>query len=146
MTDRNTNRRNADQVSDPVAAAKVISTGTMYALDASGNALPAGTNGAGRVRAVAEDRADNTDGNAGDVIVAGRCGCFQFGNSTSTDALTRADIGAICYAVDDSTVSKTDSSGARKIAGAVFDVDDGGVWVSIGPSAVGPTGPAGAPG
>jgi hypothetical protein len=31
--------------------------------------------------------------------------------------------------VDDQTVAKTDGTGARSVAGKVFDVDSGGVWV-----------------
>jgi hypothetical protein len=141
---RNTSRRNADQVGDPVAAATTIYGGTMYALSATGFAVPAGTAGSGKVRAVAEIGIDNSIGADGDDTVSGRLGCFRFDNSADTDLIARADIGGICYVVDDSTVAKTDNAGARQIAGAIVDVDDAGVWVLIGAGAVGPQGPAGA--
>ena len=58
-------------------------------------------------------------------------GTFAFGNSTSTDEITKADIGANCYVVDDQTVAKTSNSNARPVAGVIFDVDDYGVWVQF---------------
>lgn len=130
--DRNTPRRDGVQFGDPVAAATTIYAGAMYALDASGNAVPAGTAGAGAARAVAEAQADNSAGAAGDITVQGRAGVFQFGNSASADLIARADIGATAYVVDDQTVAKTDNSGARKAAGTIVDVDDVGVWVRVG--------------
>ena len=54
-----------------------------------------------------------------------------FGNSTSTDAITLADVGSDCYIVDDQTVAKTNGSGTRSRAGRVFDVDSEGVWVDF---------------
>lgn len=127
--DRLAKRRNGDQFSDPVAAGKVIYAGAMYAIDASGNAVPASAT-TGAARAVAVTAADNSAGAAGAVAVAGERGVFQFNNSAVT-AIARADIGAACYLEDDNTVAKTAASGA-KTAGTIVDVDDGGVWVRVG--------------
>lgn len=54
-----------------------------------------------------------------------------FANSTAGDAISKADIGADCYVVDDQTVAKTSNSAARPRAGKVFDVDEYGVWVDF---------------
>jgi hypothetical protein len=131
-TDINNPRRDGVQFGDPVAAGAVIYAGALYALNATGFAVPAGTAGAGIARGVAEARADNTGGADGDISVAGRAGVFRFDNSASTDLIARADIGATAYVVDDDTVAKTDNSGARKAAGTIVDVDDVGVWVRVG--------------
>lgn len=129
--DRLVPRRAGDQFGDPVAAATHIYAGAMYALDSSGNAIPAsGTSGAARAVAVAT--ADNSAGAAGDINVTGERGVFLMNNSASTDLLARADIGATCYIADDNTVAKTNNSGARKAAGVVVDVDANGVWVRVG--------------
>jgi len=129
--DRNTPRRDGSIVTLPVAAAKLIYSGALVARDASGNATPGATAttliGVGR----AEARADNSAGSAGDISVDVRKGVFRFANSASADQLTRADIGASCYIVDDQTVAKTNGSSTRSVAGTVFDVDPDGVWVKF---------------
>lgn len=130
--DRNNPRRAGAQVSDPVGAAKKIFAGAMYALNATGYAVPAGTSGAGVARAVAQEQADNTAGADGAIAVTGETGVYRFDNSASADLIARADIGATCYVVDDSTVAKTDATGTRKAAGKIVDVDSVGVWVKIG--------------
>ena len=60
-----------------------------------------------------------------------RRGVFRFGNSASTDAIGRTEIGKPCYVVDDQTVAETNNSGARPVAGTVFGVDAQGVWVEF---------------
>lgn len=126
---RNTKRRNADQVSHPVNIGATIYAGTLIALlTASGNAVPAGTAGAGAAVGVAE----YTVTGDGTQRVSARRDCFQFANSAAADEIKRADIGATCFVVDDSTVAKTDNSAARKAAGKVIDVDAAGVWVEVG--------------
>lgn len=58
-------------------------------------------------------------------------GVFRFDNQAD-DAVTAADIGKSCYAVDDATVARTAGAGAaRPRAGAVYDVDSDGVWVEF---------------
>jgi hypothetical protein len=130
--DRNNPRRAGKQVSDPVGAAKKLFVGSMYSLSATGFAVPAGTAGSGVARAVVQEQADNTAGADGAIDVTGETGVFRFDNSTAGDLIARADIGATCYIVDDSTVAKTDNTGARKAAGKIVDVDSVGVWVQIG--------------
>ena len=129
--DRNTLRRDGVQTEPPVAAGARIYGGALVAINAAGFAVP-GSTATGLIGAgVAEQRADNTGGSAGAIRV--RLSRLQrcFGNSTSTDAITLADVGSDCYIVDDQTVAKPNGSGTRSRAGRVFDVDGEGVWVDF---------------
>jgi hypothetical protein len=56
-------------------------------------------------------------------------GVFLFSNSASTDLITTADIGTVCYIVDDDQVAKTSGTNTRSPAGVVYAVDPTGVWV-----------------
>ncbi|MBI5328860.1 MAG: hypothetical protein HZB80_11330 [Deltaproteobacteria bacterium] len=127
--DRNTARRDGKELSLPVAAAKKIYAGSLVARDANGYATPGATAttllGIGR----AEEQADNTAGAGGALSVKVAKGVFKFANTAGADLITIADIGNDCYIVDDQTVTKTDGTGTRSIAGKVFDVDSDGVWV-----------------
>lgn len=129
---RNTKRRDGRLTSDPVAAAVRIYAGSMIALNAGGWAVPAGTAGAGNARAIALEEIDNTQGANGALRVSGERTCGAFANSAAGDLITRADIGATAYVVDDQTVAKTDGGTGRDIAGKIVDVDASGVWVAIG--------------
>lgn len=76
----------------------------------------------------AEEPVDNSTGSAGDVTVKWRRVPFLYGNAGS-DAVTAADIGTVCYIVDDQTVAATDGTGSRSKAGIVEEVSSAGVWV-----------------
>lgn len=112
-----------------VAAAVNVFAGAMLMRNAAGNILPAVTGanliGVGR----AEAAIDNSDGAAGAQTVQFTAGRFRYANSAGADEITIADIGKLCFAVDDQTVAKTDDTAARSPAGIVEDVDDQGVWV-----------------
>lgn len=127
---RNTNRRDAQRVGHLINPGTQIWAGTMIALlTTNGNAVPAGTAGSGDAVGVAQ-----SDG-LGDGTVqadAWRGHAFHFANSAAADQVTRADIGASAFVVDDQTVAKTDNSAARKVAGKIIDVDAAGVWVLVG--------------
>lgn len=57
---------------------------------------------------------------------------YRLANSAGADEITAADIGELCFVVDDQTVGKTvGGSGLRPIAGSVVDVEAGGVWVDF---------------
>jgi hypothetical protein len=77
----------------------------------------------------AQPNLDNTSGSSGDIIARVTPGNHRLGNSLSTDAITVADVGAVCYLVDDQTVAKTDGGGARSPAGIIEAVDSSGVFV-----------------
>ncbi|WP_372605598.1 hypothetical protein [Actibacterium sp.] len=115
--------------SGSVAAASLIYGGAIVMRDAAGNLVPGQTAlnliGIGR----AEERVDNSTGAAGDLALRYRPGTFRYANSAAADEITAADIGAVCYAVDDQTVAKTDGTLTRSPAGIIEDVDAQGVWV-----------------
>ena len=117
-----------------VAAAAECFAGTIAVINAEGYAEP-GTTATGLTAAgVFDHYQDNTDGADGDQLVEVKRGNFYFANSTSTDAITAADTGQVCYIVDDQTVAKTDGTATRSPAGIVDGVDDHGVWVNIDPT------------
>jgi hypothetical protein len=129
--DRNTPRAEGDVRSFGVAASQLIYAGAIAAMNASGYAVEGSTAvglvGIGR----AEERVDNSGGSAGDLSIKVRRGIFRYGNSASSDEITIAHRGRLCYIVDDQTVALTDNSGARSVAGIIDDVDALGVWVEF---------------
>jgi len=63
-----------------------------------------------------------------------RAGVWHFGNSASADAITNANIGAVCYAVDDQTAALTSATNTRPVLGIIHHVEaDGTVAVFVGP-------------
>lgn len=115
-----------------LAANAVIYKGSLVAVNVSGNLVPASADPSLRVVGVSDDEKDNTDGSAGDLSVAPRRGCFYLANSATTAAVSDADIGRLCYAVDDNTVARHDALGTRPVAGRVMGVDSFGVLVEVG--------------
>lgn len=138
VQDRAIQRREGVTFTDPIAADTRIWKGSLTCLDASGNLIPGQTATGLTARGVCTGGSDsvgdanNTGGAAGDQTGNSRPGCYPFKNSASTDQITRAEIGDDCYIVDDETVAKTSGSSTRSIAGKVVDIDNYGVWVSVG--------------
>ncbi|NVF15991.1 MULTISPECIES: hypothetical protein [Vreelandella] len=117
-----------------VAAAAECFAGTIAVINATGFTEP-GKTATGLVAAgVFEHYQDNTDGADGDEVVEVKRGNFHLANSAGADEITAADIGKVCYIVDDQTVAKTSDTDTRSPAGIVDDVDDAGVWVNIDPT------------
>lgn len=118
----------------PIAAGEVIYAGAQVMRNATGylvaGATATGLIGAGR----AEAYVDNSGGADGDAFVEAAEGIARYANSASTDEITIADIGRVCYAVDDQTVAKTDGTATRSPAGTVHDIDEWGVWVRFDPA------------
>lgn len=79
----------------------------------------------------AEALVDNSAGAAGALTIEYRQGIFLFANSAAGDLITIADIGKLCYIVDDQTVAKTDGTATRSRAGIVDGVEASGVWVRM---------------
>lgn len=126
--DRMTPQRSGDNRTFPVAAATTLFAGSMVCLNASGNLVPGSASTTLKCVGRNERKVVNA-GSAGDVSADVKAGIFRWANSASGDLITRADIGADCYVVDDQTVAKTNGSTTRSVAGKIFDVDDQGVWV-----------------
>lgn len=79
----------------------------------------------------AEETADNSTGVAGAISATYRTGIFAFANSGGGDQFAQADIGKLCYIVDDQTVAKTNGTGTRSPAGIVEGIESGSVWVRM---------------
>lgn len=131
--DRNTPTREGRIFSATVAAATKCYAGGIACLDASGNAVPGRTATTLTPVGRFEEQVDNSAGLAGALSVKIRSGVFRYKNSAAGDAITRAEIGDVCYIVDDETVAKTNGGSTRSRAGRIVDVDaDGQVWVELG--------------
>jgi len=128
--DRDTKERSGQKVKLAVAASVTCFAGGLAARDGNGRATPGAV--ATTLRGVGRFAAQVSNGStAGAVDVEIEKGIFRWGNSSSTDAITTADIGNDCYIVDDQTVAKTSDTNSRSVAGKVFDVDSSGVWVDM---------------
>ncbi len=129
--DRNTPRADGDLRQGGVAAATTIFAGALVMRNAAGYLVEGqtatGLVGVGR----AEERKDNSAGANGALSLTYRPGAYRFANSAAGDLIADADIGSLCYAVDDQTVAKTDGSSSRSPAGIVDHVDAHGVWVRL---------------
>lgn len=110
-----------------LGASQTIFAGALLMRNVSGHiiegATATGSFGVGRAEAPAVSTT------AAVTPIVFREGVFRFANSASGDLIATADIGTVCYIVDDQTVAKTNGSATRSPAGAVVDVDAVGVWV-----------------
>lgn len=129
--DRDTPMRTGDRFELGAATAKKFYAGALVMRSATGYATPGATAtgciGLGRVA----EYVDNTSGADGAVKVKIDRGIFRYGNSAAADEIANADIGTLCFIVDDATVAKTDGGGTRSTAGRVVEVDSSGVWVEF---------------
>ena len=114
----------------PMRAAVRIFKGAMVAIDASGNAMPAGLLAGGSVRVVGVAVAtfDNSTGAAAALEVEVLVGQFKFVNNPG-ELVVRASVGAACFVLDDQTVSLTSATSTRPTAGIVQHIDTDGVRV-----------------
>ncbi len=128
--DRNTNMKDAELISVPVATGVKIFAGALVAANATGYATPGAVSTALTYLGRAEEQVDNTLGADGAKNVIIRRGkAFKFANS-GADAVTQVSLGKLCYIVDDQTVALTNGNGTRSPAGAVVGVEADGVWVA----------------
>jgi len=127
--DRNTPERSGVEIADVMGASQSIFIGSIVMRNASGHlikgATATGSTGVGR----AEERGVSTT--AGVTNLRVRPGVFRFANSSAGDLIAQADVGAVCYIVDDQTVAKTNGTSTRSAAGIIRAVDAQGVWVEF---------------
>ena len=132
--DRVTPKRAGTDRSVLLAANAKIFVGAIVVLNAARFAQPAGV-GAGLL-AVGRSTSfvDNTGGADGALRAHVDAGTFLLNSAAGADLIGQADIGNLCYLVDDNTVAKTNGGGARSVAGVIFDIDPatGAPWVAIG--------------
>jgi hypothetical protein len=120
---RMTMTRDGERVS--VVASGTGYQGGMVALDADGLGVAASPIATQPTIGIAHK--DFVDGDRVDVAKL----CAAMSNSADADLIAKANIGQVCYVVDDGTVALTSNSGARPIAGQIVDVDEYGVWVDF---------------
>jgi hypothetical protein len=126
--DRNTPEKEGVYRVLPVAANTLIYTGALVVLNTDGFAMP-GTSGPDLVAVGrAERRVENATDEPGTVSVRVKRGVFAY---TNDGTVTAAHIGKECCVRDDQTVCAPGAEG-RSIAGTVFDLEEGQVWVEIG--------------
>ena len=107
-----------------VASGSTVYAGAITAVNSSGKAVPATSQGAITV----VGRAENTA--SGGETVKTRSGMFLY-NPVSSGAIAVNDVNKKCYIADDQTVTLTSGSSAVT-AGIVRDVISGGVVTEIG--------------
>lgn len=124
---RNTPERTLAELSGVLGASQTIYAGALIMRNASGQLIRgATTTGSFGVGRAAEEKVSTT---ADVTPLRVARGCFRFDNSAAGDLITQADIGTVCYIVDDQTVAKTSGTNTRSPAGIVEAVDATGVWV-----------------
>lgn len=129
-SDRNTARRDGVAYQRGLAAGAVAIAGGIAVLNAGGFSQP-GTTATGLVAdGIYQETVANTGAN-GAIAAPVLKGVFRLANSAAADLITIAEIGDICFIVDDQTVAKTDATGTRSAAGVIKDVDADGVWVEF---------------
>ncbi|NSW85497.1 MAG: hypothetical protein HPY84_04150 [Syntrophobacteraceae bacterium] len=131
MADRKTQMKDSDLIPLPVAASTLIEAGRMVAVNASGHAVKAADAAGLKVMGKADMRADNSNGQNGDIFVLTcRKMAFKYRNSPA-NAVGMQHIGSDVYIEDDETVSS--SGGVNSIvAGRCLGIENDGVWVEIG--------------
>jgi hypothetical protein len=119
-------------LSFPVAASTKIYGGSILATNSSGRAVPASADNTLKVWGRCEAQADNSSGTAGAINATAKPGVFYFAND-ATNPVAATDVGKFCYILDDQTVSISDGSGLRPVAGIVYAYDStSGVAVGLG--------------
>ena len=129
--ERNTPYRVGKRVTLPVAGGEKIFAGSMVAQNNANSGLVTNAVASGTTLQVigrAASTVDNSAGTNGQKTIDIDVGVFGWANF---GGVSDANIGDICYVVDDQTVSVT-NVGSSVIAGVVFDVDGTYVWVDTG--------------
>lgn len=127
--DRNTQMKDGELVSLPVAASVKIFAGALVAANATGFVTPGAASTTLNYIGRAEEQADNSAGADGAIsVLVRRKHLFKFANLAG-DLVTQAELGKFCYIADDQSVAKTSATGTRSPAGMVRSVDADGVWV-----------------
>lgn len=125
--DRNTPEGLGSDRRGMLGANQAVYAGAILMRNAAGQllkgAVAVGSFGVGR----AEERVVSTT--AGVTPVTYKPGVYRYANSAAGDLISEAEVGTVCYVVDDQTVAKTNGTNTRSPAGVVESVDAQGVWV-----------------
>ncbi|MCU0902443.1 MAG: hypothetical protein MUE83_01030 [Tabrizicola sp.] len=125
--DRNTPRAEGDERQGTLGANQAIFAGAILMRNAAGDLIEGATAVGSFGVGVAQERKSSVA--AGVEAIRYRPGVHRFANSTAGDLITKADIGTVCFIVDDNQVARTNGTNTRSPAGTVDGVDANGVWV-----------------
>jgi len=125
--DRNTPRAEGDERIGTLGLNQAIFAGAILMRNATGDLIEGATATGSFGVGVAQERLSSTT--AGVTPIRYRPGVHRFANSAAGDLIAKADVGTVCYIVDDQTVAKTNGTNTRSPAGIVDSVDAQGVWV-----------------
>lgn len=127
--DRNTQMKDAELISVPMAAGVKVYAGGMAVANATGY----GDKGQTALNLTYlgrwDEQVDNTGGVDGAKSGMVRRGKAFFYKNSGGDAVTQVSLGKVCYIEDDETVAATDGVNTRSAAGVVVALDANGVWV-----------------
>jgi hypothetical protein len=117
----------------PLAAGVIIHAGALVAINPSGYAIPASDTASTKVVGVAQsvalvDTFDNSNGNAGDIVVTVKRAAYTVDNST-TYAVTAANVGGKVYVENDHTVASSSSHSIS--AGILLGFENGDITQPI---------------
>jgi len=114
----------------PMAANTKLWQGSIAML-VNGLVQPGSAIAAGIALGCADFTADNSTGAAGAINANVKRGVFNYANAAA-DPVLAAQVGQVCYVLDDQTVAATSAANSRPVAGKVFNLDaDGSVWVEF---------------
>lgn len=117
--------------SHPIAANIKLLRGAMCFVNGTGYADMTSGNGL-KCLGVSPFDQDNVGGADGAFEAEFDCDkAIDFAIGTAGDALTKADVGATVYAIDNATVGKTSGANTRSIAGTLAKVENGRAFVDI---------------
>ena len=126
-----------------VEATTTIYAGAMVGTDTNGYAVPMSANNTLVAWGRCEKQVLSAAGSAGtEGSVNVRPGYYFLNIGTGADAITRANIGALCYAADDNSACLTSAGGTRPVLGTIVgmgadmaDQSSSQVLVAVGPVA-----------
>ena len=122
LTDnRKTETRSGEYIEPTIATGSYVYAGSLVALNASGEAVPATDTTGLTVIGVSQQEKE-----AGERVKVRRIGAYKLANDASLDD---THVGKTCYAIDDQTVGETSTNSIA--AGTVIQVEDDGVWVEL---------------
>jgi hypothetical protein len=121
--DRNTPRAEGARRVGPLLAGVAVFGGALVMRNAAGY-VTKGQTALGLVGiGVARERKTGGAGN-GDASLVYEPGLWWFKNASAADLITIAELGEMCFAIDDEQVAKTNGTNTRSPAGFVEAVDD----------------------
>lgn len=115
----------------PVLTNAVIHQGAIVALTSAGYARPAATATGLIAVGIARESVDATDIASGVLRVEVEEMIAECSNSAGGDEITIAELGKVCWLVDDQTVAKTSGGGTRSVAGYVRKIENGRIFVQF---------------